>query len=133
MSMTEIPPDDILEGLYKERIRESEKLKTPVETRDPETHQKKAGPGYHRLKTMVKEVSSKISEIVILEPEMEIMSNAVVKNQGTKQRGQRILGDCRQWESNGQCSKGDNCSFCQMSECKHDTAKSVSKFFHAAE
>ena len=37
--------------------------------------------------------------------------NAVVKNQGTKKRVQRILGDCWQWESNGQCSQGDNCSF----------------------
>ena len=37
--------------------------------------------------------------------------NAVVKNQGTKQRGQRILGDCWQWETNGQCVKGNNCSF----------------------
>ena len=36
---------------------------------------------------------------------------AVVKNQETKQRGQRILGDCWQWEANVQCSKGDNCSF----------------------
>ena len=27
--------------------------------------------------------------------------NAEVKNQGTKQRVQRILGDCWQWESNG--------------------------------
>ena len=36
---------------------------------------------------------------------------AVVKNQVTKQRGQRIFGDCWQWETNGQCSKGDNCSF----------------------
>ena len=35
----------------------------------------------------------------------------VVKNQETKQRGQRILGDCWQWETNGQCSKRDNCSF----------------------
>ena len=35
----------------------------------------------------------------------------MVKNQGTKQREQRILGDCWQWEANGQCSKGDNCSF----------------------
>ena len=35
----------------------------------------------------------------------------MVKNQGTKQRGQRILGDCWQWEANGQCSKRDNCSF----------------------
>ena len=37
--------------------------------------------------------------------------NAVVKNQGTKQRGLRILGDCWQRESNGQYSKGNNCSF----------------------
>ena len=44
LSMTKIPHDDILEGLYKLRI---------------------------------------------------------VKNQGTKQRVQRILGDCWQWETNG--------------------------------
>ena len=35
----------------------------------------------------------------------------MVKNHGTKQRGQRILGECWQWKTNGQCSKGDNCSF----------------------
>ena len=39
--------------------------------------------------------------------------NAVVKNQGTKQRVQRILGDCWQWETNGQCCTGDNCSLRQ--------------------
>ena len=54
LSMTKIPPDEILEGLYKLRIRESEKLKTVLELYDLETHQKKLGPGYHRLKTMVK-------------------------------------------------------------------------------
>ena len=54
LSMTKIPHDDILEGLYKLRIRESEKLKTVLELYDLETHQKKLGPHYHRLKTMVK-------------------------------------------------------------------------------
>ena len=54
LSMTKIPPDDILEGLYKLRIRESEKLKTVLELYDLETHQKKFGPDFHRLKTMVK-------------------------------------------------------------------------------
>ena len=43
--------------------------------------------------------------------------NTVVKNQETKQRGQRILGDCWQWESNRQCSRGDSCSF------RHDINK----------
>ena len=54
LSMTKIPHDDILEGLYKLRIRESEKLKTVLELYDLETHQKNLGPDYHRLKTMVK-------------------------------------------------------------------------------
>ena len=52
--MTKIPPYDILEGLYKLRIRESEKLKTVLELYDLEIHQKKLGPDYHGLKTMVK-------------------------------------------------------------------------------
>ena len=52
--MTQIPSDDILESLYKLRIRESEELKTVLELYDLEIHQKKAGPDYHRLKTMVK-------------------------------------------------------------------------------
>ena len=34
LSMTKIPHDDILEGLYKLRIRESEKLKTVLELYD---------------------------------------------------------------------------------------------------
>ena len=54
LSMTKIPLDDILESLYKLRIRESEKLKTVLELYDLETHQKNLGPDYHRLKTMVK-------------------------------------------------------------------------------
>ena len=41
----------------------------------------------------------------------------MVKNQGTKQREQRTLGECWQWKTNGQCSKGDNCSF------RHDINK----------
>ena len=43
--------------------------------------------------------------------------NAVVKNQGTKQREQRSLGDCWQWKAHGQCSQGDNGSF------RHDMNK----------
>ena len=52
LSTTKIPPDDILEGLYKLRIRESEKLKTVLELYDLEIHQKKLGPDSHRLKTV---------------------------------------------------------------------------------
>ena len=54
MSMTKITPDDILEGLYKLRIRESGKLKTVLELFDLEIRQKKIGPDDHRSETMVK-------------------------------------------------------------------------------
>ena len=118
LSMTKIPPDDILEGLYKLRIRVSKKLKTVLELSNMEIHQKKAGPDYHRLKTMVKrsiELNLRINNFEARNRNYE--RNAVVKNQGTKQREQITLRDCWQWKANGQCSKGDNRSF------RHDVNK----------
>ena len=124
LSMTKIPHDDILEGLYKLRIRESEKLKTLLELYDLETHQKKLKPDYRRLKTMVKRsIEQEIRNKNFGSRNGNFEKNAVVKNQGTKQRVQRILGDCWQWETNGQCSRGDNCSF------RH-TSTSVEKLHH---
>ena len=118
LSMTKIPLDDILEGLYKLRIRESEKLKTVLELCDLEIHQKKIGPDYHRLKTMVKRSIGRNLRMNNFEARNgNFETCAVVKNQGTKQRGQRILEDGWQREANGQCSKGDKCSF------RHDKDK----------
>ena len=118
LSMTKIPHDDILEGLYKLRIRESEKLKTVLELYDLETHQKKLGPDYQGLKAMVKRsIEQEIRNKNFGARSGNFEKNAVVKNQGTKQRVQRILGDCWQWEINGQCVKGNNCSF------RHDMNK----------
>ena len=116
--MAQIPPDEILEGLYKLRIRESEKLKTVLELYNMEIHQKKAGPDCHRLKTMVKRSIEQDLRIKNFEARNgNYERNAVVKNLGTKQREERTLGDCWQWEFNGQCSRGDICSF------RHDVNK----------
>ena len=83
-----------------------------------EIHPKKAGPDYHRLKTMVKRSMEQNLRMKNFEPRNgNFETSAVVKNQGTKQREQRSLGDCCQWKANGQCSKGDNCSF------RHDLNK----------
>ena len=112
LSMTKIPHDDILEGLYNLRIRESEKLKTVLELYDLETHHKKIGPDYHRLKTMVKRsIEQDFRNKNFGTRNRNYERNAVVMNPGTKHRGQRILGDWWRWETNGQSVKGDNCSF----------------------
>ena len=118
LSMTQIQSDDTLEGLYKLRIRESEKPKTVLELYNMEIHQKKAGLDYHRLKTMVKRsIEQEIRNKNFEARNRSYERNGVVKNQGTKQREQRSLGDCWQWKVNGQCSEGDNCSF------QHDVNK----------
>ena len=110
--MTQIPSGDILEIMYKLRIRETDKLKTVLELYNMEIHQKKAEPDYDRLKTMVKrsvEQNLRMKNFEARNGKYE--RNVVVKNPRTKQRVQRIFGDCWPWESNGQCSRGDNCSF----------------------
>ena len=85
LSTTKIPPDDILEGLYKLRIRESEKLKTVLELYDLEIHQKKLGPDYHRLKTMVKRsIEQEVRNKNFGARNGNYERNAVVKNPGNK-------------------------------------------------
>ena len=82
--MTKIPSDDIMEGLYKLRKRESDKLKTVLELYDLEIHQKKTGPDYHRLKTMVKTSIKQNLRMKNFEARNgNYERNAVVKNQGT--------------------------------------------------
>ena len=89
-----------------------------MELYDLEIHQKKLGPDNHRLKTMVKRsIEQEIRNKNLGARNGNFEKNAVVKNQETKQRVQRILGDSWQWEFNGQCSRGDNCSF------RHDINK----------
>ena len=76
------------------------------------------GPDYHRLKTMVKRsIEQDIRNKHSGARNGNYERNAVVKNPGAKQRVRRILGDCWQWESHGQWSRGDNCSF------RHDINK----------
>ena len=83
--MTKIPLDDILEGLYKLRVREFEKLKTVLELYDLEIHQKKARPDYRRLKTMVKRsIEQDIRNKHLGARNGNYERNAVVKNQGNK-------------------------------------------------
>ena len=91
LSMTQIPPDDILEGLCKLRIRESEKVKTILELYNMEIHQKKVGPDYHRLKTMVKRS---------IEQDSRNMNFGIRNGNYVKKRGGQESGDETAWTKN---------------------------------
>ena len=110
--MEQFPPDDILESLYKLRIRASEKLKTVRELHNFETHQQKAKLDYHRLKTMVKRsIEHELRSLNFEARNERIESNILVKNQREQRRVHKGQGECWQWRANGQCTKGDPCSF----------------------
>ena len=53
-SVTKIPSGNILDSLYKWRIRETDQVKAVLELYDMEIHQKISMPNYKRLRTMVK-------------------------------------------------------------------------------
>ena len=54
LSMTKIPSDDILESLFRLRIRASEKLKAVLELYSLEIHQQKAKLDCNKMWPMVK-------------------------------------------------------------------------------
>ena len=73
---------------------------------------------FHRLKTMVKRSIEQNLRMKNFEARNEnYETSALVKNQRVKLREQRSQGDCWQWKADGQCSKGDSCSF------RHDKDK----------
>ena len=81
LSMSKNPSDDVLQSLYKLRIRESEQLKTVLELYDMEIHQKISVPNYQKLKTMVKRsIDQKLRLRNIDARRGRIETGAVVKN-----------------------------------------------------
>ena len=110
LSMSKIPSDDVLEGLYKLRIRESDQLKTVLELYYMEIHQKISMPNFQKLRTMVeRRINLRVRNFDARHGKIE--TGAVVKSRrgsGGIERGQ---GECYQWREKGQCSNGDQCSF----------------------
>ena len=81
LSMSKIPSDDVLESLYKLRIRESAQPKAVLELYDMEIHQKISMPNYQTLKTMVKRsLDQKLRSRNFDARNGKIETGAVVKN-----------------------------------------------------
>ena len=124
--MSKIPSDDILESLYKLRIRESDPLKTVLELYDMEIHQKTSVPNYQKLKTMVTRSLDQKLELRNFDARHgRIETGAVVKvERELSVEGRK--GTCYQWKEQGQCSQGDRCSF------RHEAQDRAQKPEHTA-
>ena len=117
-SVTMIPLDDVLESLYKLRIRESDQLKTVLELHDMEIHQKISMPNYQKLTTMVKRsMDLKLRLRNFDARHRTIETGAVVTNRRSQRGLEKGQGECNQGKAKGQCSRGDKCGF------RHDEDK----------
>ena len=120
LSMTKIPPDDILESLYQLRIPESDQLTTVLDLFDMEIHQKISMPNYQKLKTMVKRSKDQKLRLRNFDARSErIETGAVVPSRRRSSGIERGQGVCCKWKAKGQCSRGDRCSF------RHDNHERV--------
>ena len=126
LSKSKIPSDDILESLYKLRIRESDQLKTVLELYDMEIHQKISVPNYKKLKTMVKRsIDQKLRLRNFDARHGKIESAAVGKNRKGIIGVDGGKGICYQWREKAG-SQGDRCSF------RHVTQDCAQKPEHTA-
>ena len=127
LSMPKIPSDEILESLYKLRIRESDQLKTVLELYDMEIHEKTSVPNCQKLKTMVKRSRDQKLRLRNFDARHgRLESGAVVKSRKGIIGVEGGKGICYQWKEKGQCSQRDRCSF------RHDTKDRAQKPEHTA-
>ena len=112
-SMRKFPTDDVLESLYKLRIRGSDQLKTVLELYDMEIHQKISVPNNQKLKNMVKRsIDEKLrlrnfgARYGRIEPGTVVSSRRGLSG---IERGEGNLPSVERKRE--QCSQGDQCSF----------------------
>ena len=132
LSMTKIPHDDIMEGMYKLRIRESEKLKTVLELYDLETHQKKLEPDYHRMKAMVKRsIEQEIRNKNFGSRNGNFEKSERKSSRTRSPRGRSPSGRTSRWPCKDYLRGTCNNSFCEKwhpPECLFYKTKSVCRF-----
>ena len=119
LSVSEMPSDLILEGLYKSKLENSVQLQTLLALYDQEATRSKE-PNYQHLKTALKLHADQMMRTRNFRvPSDVVKRGSVTKSQkGNKACVERKVGEWFQWKVHGQCSKGDPCSF------SHDTQDS---------
>ena len=112
LSVSEMPSDMILEGLYKSKLKNSVQLQTVMALYDQETARTKE-PNYHKSKTAVKLHIDQMMRTRNFRVRSDVVeTGSVTKSQKRKKACvERKVGECFQWKAHGHCSKGDSCSF----------------------
>ena len=99
--------------LYKSKLQVSVQLQTVLASYDQETVRNNGQQSYSRLKTSVRLHIDQAMTARNVRVRSGIVERGVVTKiqQGKKAYVERKVGECYRWKANGQCSRGDSCSF----------------------
>ena len=99
LPMSKIPPDDVLESLYKLRIHESNQLKAVFELYDLGSHQKNSKLDYQKWKTMVKRsIALNIRPQIYHARNVRMETGAAAKSHMLSVESERTVFKRRQWQ-----------------------------------
>ena len=106
-------PENVLEGLHRNKLQCSEQLQAVFAMSNPELNRDQEAPSCQKLRNMVRQhVAQTISTRNFKARNERIETGVLVKgHKGRNVSAERKVGDGFQWKANGQCSKGDSCSF----------------------
>ena len=113
LSVSEMPSDMILEGLYKSKLQESVQFLTVLAVYEQENIRNNGQPSLSRMKTIVRRHVDQTMRTRNFRARNDIVERGTVtkSHKGKKANAERREGECFRWKANGQCSRGDSCSF----------------------
>ena len=114
LSVSEMPSDPILQGLYKSKLQNSAQPRTVMALYDQEFARNNGTPNYQQWKTAVKLHIDQMMRNRNFKARNDVVERrSVTKDQkGNKGYVERKVGECFQRIAQGHCSKGGSCSFC---------------------
>ena len=103
----------ILDGLYNSKLQDSVQLQTALAMYEQENVRNNGQPSCSRLKTAARRHTDQIMRTRNFRARNEIVEIGTVtkSHNGRIVSVERRVGECYQWKANGQCLKGDSCSF----------------------
>ena len=112
LAASETLTENVLEGLYMLKIRDSVQLQTVLSTYDQENDRNPALSSCQRLKTMERRHTDQMCRTRNFKARNErIETGVLVESHGRKSALRGQWENCYWWKAAGQCSRGDSCSF----------------------
>ena len=115
LTVNEVLSDAILEGLYKSKLQNSVQLQTVMALYDQEVARNNGESSYQQLKNAMKLHLDQMMRNRNFRVRSDVEQGSVTKSQeGNKANVEKKVGECFQWKAQGQCSRGDYCSFSRI-------------------